>query len=332
VDDSTLLVSQDQIKVLIDMPLVLSIVERTYRSHGEGKVVLPPKLTLDLGEGKPWPPYQAFMNAMPAYLGDVDVAGIKWVGGFGGNPANGLPYITGMILLINPKNGMFTAVLDGSYITALRTGAQSAVFAKFLARKNSRVLTIIGAGMQGRMHLRALSQIFNLTEVRVADIDEARLQEFCRSMAAETRLNLRATRSPEEAVTGADIVCTVTAAREPLVRKAWLKRGVLVLGAGSYQELGADVILKADKIIVDNWAQASHRGALAGLVEAGKLSRENVYTDIFEIAVGRKAGRETDDENIIGVPVGLGSLDIACAHEAYQRAVKQGVGSRFRFV
>lgn len=116
------------------------------------------------------------------------------------------------------------------------------------------------------------------------------------------------------------------------MRKEWLKRGSLVIGAGSYQELGSDVILRANKIIVDNWAQASHRGALAGLVAAGKLSRENVYSDIFEIVVGRKAGRENDNEDIVAVPVGLGSLDIACAYEAYQRAVKQGIGTRFRFV
>jgi ornithine cyclodeaminase/alanine dehydrogenase len=331
-ENSSLLITQEEIKSLLDLPSVLNIVERTYRSHGEGKVILPPKLTLDLGEGAPWPPYQAFMNAMPAYLGDVDVAGIKWVGGFKGNPAKGLPYITGMILLINPKNGMFIAVLEGAHITALRTGAASAVFAKFLARQDSSVLTIIGAGMQGRMHLRALSQVFNLTEVRVTDIDEARLQEYCRSMAAEVRVNIRAARSLEEAVRGADIVCTVTAASEPLVRKEWLKSGVLVIGAGSYQELEADVILRADKIVVDNWAQASHRGALAGLVGAGELRHENVYGDIFEIVAGRKAGRETDDESIVGVPVGLGSLDIACAYEAYERALKQGAGTRFRFV
>jgi len=331
-ENSTLLITQEEIQSVLDLPSVLNIVERTYRSHGEGKVVLPPKLTLDLGEGASWPPYQGFMNAMPAYLGDVDVAGIKWVGGFKGNLAKGLPYITGMILLINPQNGMFIAVLEGAYITALRTGAASAVFAKYLARKDSTVLTIIGAGMQGRMHLRALSQVFNLTEIRVADIDEARMQEYCRSMAAEIRVNIRPTRSLEEAVRGADIVCTLTAASEPLVRQEWLKRGALVIGGGSYQELGADVILKADKIVIDNWAQASHRGALAGLVGAGKLSQENVYANIFEIVTGRKAGRETDDEDIVAVPVGLGSLDIACAYEAYQRAVKQGAGTRFAFL
>ena len=272
------------------------------------------------------------MNAMPAYLGDVDVAGIKWVGGFKGNPAIGLPYITGMILLINPKNGVFIAVMEGAHITALRTGAASAVFAKWLARKDSSVLTIIGAGMQGRMHLRAMNRVFNFKEVRVADVDEANLRAYRRDMATEVSVEIQITQSREEAVRGADIVCTVTPASEPLVRKEWVKKGALVIGAGSYHELASEVILTANKIVVDNWAQASHRGALAGLVEAGKLSRANIYAEIGEIVTGRKAGRENSDEDIVGVPVGLGSIDIACAYEAYQRAVKQVVGTRFRFV
>jgi len=329
---STLLISRKEIESLLDLPSVLDIVERTYRSHCEGRVLLPPKLTLDLGEGRPWPPYQAFMNAMPAYLGDVDVAGMKWVGGFKGNPAKGLPFITGLILLINPQNGTFIAALEGAYITALRTGAASAVFANFLARKDSGVLTIVGAGTQGRMHLRALSAVFNLTEIRVADIDGARLQEYCRDMASEVPVKIRTTQSLEEAVRGADVVCTLTSATKPLIRKDWLKKGALVIGGGSYQELEDDVILKADKIVVDNWAQASHRGALAKLVEKGAFRHESVYAEFVDIVGGRKPGRETEDENIVGVPVGLGSLDVACAYEAYQRAVRQGIGTPFQFV
>ncbi len=331
-NDTTLLLSQSQIDALLDLPSVLKVTEQIYRAHGEGRVVLPPKLTLDLGESAPWPPYRAFMNAMPAYLGDADVAGIKWVGGFQGNPANGLPYITGLIVLADPRNGKFIAVMDGAHITSLRTGAASAIFAKYLARKGASVLAIIGAGTQGRMHLRAMSQCFNFTEVRVADINAAHLQNFCGTMAAEVPVNLRPAKTPEEAVRGADIICTVTAASEPLVRKEWLKPGSLVIGAGSYQELEDSVILSADKIVVDNWAQASHRGALAGLAAAGKLSRENLYSDIFEIVVGRKPGRANDDEHIVAVPVGLGSLDIACAYEAYERALAKNTGSSFRFV
>ena len=121
-NSSTLLITQEQVKSLLDMPTVLKIVEQVYRSHGEGKVIMPTKITLDLGEGRPWPPYKGFMNAMPAYLGNVDIAGIKWAGGFQDNYRIGLPYISAMILLINPKNGAFIAAMDGAYITAIPFG------------------------------------------------------------------------------------------------------------------------------------------------------------------------------------------------------------------
>jgi alanine dehydrogenase len=330
--EPTLLLSQGQIADLLDMDTVLEIVERVYRCHGKSQVVFPPKLTLDLGESGGWPSYGGFMNAMPAYLGDVDIAGIKWVGGFRDNPTNGLPYITGLIILSNPRTGAFTAVMDGAHITALRTGASSAIFAKYLADPDSRVLGIIGAGTQGRMQLRALSKIFKFSRVYIADINESRLNEYCREMKNEGFHNIHPVSSSEEAVCKADIVCTVTAASEPLVKREWIKQGALVIGAGSHQELSPEVILQADKIVVDNWEQAAHRGALAALVEKGQLAHKDLHADMGEIVTGKKPARQAADELIIAVPVGLGSIDIACAYEVHQRAANAKIGSYFQFV
>jgi ornithine cyclodeaminase/alanine dehydrogenase len=332
IDDSTLLLSQKQVKALLDMPSVIDIVEKVFRWHDEAKVIFPPKLTLDLGESQPWPPYHGFVNAMPAYIGELDVAGIKWVGGFQGNPANGLPYISALILLMNPRNGLFTAVIEGAYITALRTGAASAIFAKYLARNDSTMLAVLGAGVQGRMQLRAMSIIFNFEEVRVTDIDRRRAEEYAREMTEELGLNVRVANSCEAAIAGADIVCTVTSSTEPLVKKAWLKEGSLVIGCGSHQELESEVILTANKIVVDNWAQASHRGALAAVVGERRLSESQIYGEIGSIVTGRKSGRASASEHIVAVPVGLGSADVACAHEALRRALARGVGDRFQFV
>jgi ornithine cyclodeaminase/alanine dehydrogenase len=293
---------------------------------------MPPKITLDLGEGQPWPPYKGYMNAMPAYLGDRDIAGIKWAGGFQGNWKTGLPFITAMILLINPKNGVFVAVMDGAHITGLRTGAASAVCAKYLARKDSSVVGIIGAGLQARMHLRALHHLFKLKEVRVIDIQTGTAENYSREMKTETGLNILLKRSYQEVVEGADIICTVTTGDEPMVRKEWLKKGSLVISAGSYQELDPEVILSADKIVVDSWAQTSHRGELARLVEAAKLREKNIHAEIGEILAGKKKGREREDENILAVPIGLGSLDIGCAFEVYQKALERKVGTPFSFI
>jgi ornithine cyclodeaminase/alanine dehydrogenase len=243
-----------------------------------------------------------------------------------------MPYISGLILLINPRNGVFTAVLEGAYITALRTGAAGAIFAKYLARRDSTTLAIVGAGVQARMQLRAMSLVFGFEEIRVVDIITSRAEVYAREMREELRLNVRAARSCEACITGADIVCTVTSATEPLVKKSWLKKGSLVIGGGSYQELESEVILTADKIIVDNWEQASHRGALAAVCEDGRLDRSQIYADIGSIVSGRRAGRESAEEDIVAVPVGLGSTDIACAREILRRASDYGVGQRFQFV
>ena len=329
---STLLINQEQVKSLLDMPTVLKIVEQVYRSHGVGRVIMPTKITLDLGEGRPWPPYKGFMNAMPAYLGDVDVAGIKWAGGFKDNSKVGLPYLSGMILLINPQNGAFIAVMDGIYITAVRTGAASAVCAKVLARRDASVLGIIGAGVQGRMHLRAFQQVFQLKEVRIFDINEKAVEAYREEMTAELGLNILPKKSYQDVVDGADIVCTVTIGDEPMVRQKWLRKGSLVISAGSYQELEPEVVLSADKIVVDHWGQASHRGELAKLVETGKLGEKDIHAEIGEILVGKKKGRERDDETILAVPIGLGSLDIGCAFEVYRKAKEKGVGTPFSFV
>jgi ornithine cyclodeaminase/alanine dehydrogenase len=329
---TTLLINQEQVKSLLDMPTALKIVEQVYRSHGEGKVVMPTKITLDLGEGRPWPPYKGFMNAMPAYLGDVDIAGIKWAGGFQDNYKTGLPYISAMILLINPKNGTFLAAMDGAHITAVRTGAASAICAKALARKGASILGIIGAGVQGRMHLRAFHQVFKLKEVRVFDTKEGAVEKYREEMTAELGLNILPKRFYQEVTEGADIVCTVTIGDEPMVKKKWLKKGSLVISAGSYQELDPDVVLSADKIVVDHWGQASHRGELAKLVEAGKIGEKNIHAEIGDILAGKKKGRERDDENILAVPIGLGSVDIGCAVEVYRKAAEKGIGTPFSFV
>lgn len=331
-DQATLLITQEQVKSILDMPSAIRIVEEVYRSHGRMKVLMPPKITLDLGESRPWPPYKGYMNAMPAYLGDAEIAGIKWAGGFQDNYKIGLPFITAMILLINPKNGAFVAIMDGAHITALRTGAASAVCAKYLARKESSVVGIIGAGVQGRTHLRALHHLFKLKDVRVIDVKEGTAEAYAREMKIETDLRISPKNSYRDVVGGADIICTLTTADEPVVRKEWLKKGSLVISAGSYQELDSKVVLSADKIVVDSWAQTSHRGELARLVEAGQLGEKNIHAEIGEILAGKKKGREREDEDILAIPIGLGSLDIGCAFEVYQKAVEKKIGTPFSFI
>ena len=292
--------------------------------------MLPPKLTLDLAEAVP--PRAGFLMAMPACLDDPPVAGLKWVAGFRENPKRGLPPVTALIVLVDPEDGAPLAVMDGTYITAIRTGAASAVFAKALAQKNASTLGIIGAGTQGRMHLRAMAHVLPLKEVRVIDVQKEVAERFRSEMSAELGIGIAVVGSCREAVDGADVVCTVTAADEPLVKREWVRKGTLVVSVGSGRELDPELILSAGRIVVDDRAQTRERGELAGLFASGRLTDRGIHAEIGEILVGRKRGREDGEEIIVAVHLGLGSLDLGCAYEAFRKARDRGLGTPFRFL
>lgn len=311
-----LLVSQEDVKKHLDMKRTIEVVEKVYKAHGENQVNMPSKITLDLGESNDWPPYGGSYNAMPAYLGgDFDISGIKWVWGFEDNPKKGLPYIGGTILLNDPRTGEQLAIMDGSYITDIRTGATAGVAAKHLAKKDSKEVAIIGAGVVGRMSLLAICELFDIKKARVSDIREESSIKFSQEMEIKTGVEVISAKSNMDAVMDADIIVTATIANEPLVMNEWLKEGALVISLGSFQELDENIPLKTNKLIVDNWEQNAHRGELLKLVKEGKVTEDNIYAEMPEILVGGKAGRENDSEKICASIIGMGSVDIGIAGE-----------------
>jgi alanine dehydrogenase len=321
----TLLLSREDIQGCLDMPTCLDIVEQVFKAHGEAKVVMPPKLSLNLEGADSW------ANAMPAYVGPFDAAGLKWVGGWSGNIEKGLPFIMGTILLIEPQTGLLLSVMEGGFITDLRTGAATGVAAKYLAKRDSAIVGIIGAGAQARMQLRALCNVFPLEEVRIADIVPEALTRFAREMEQELGVAIKKAASNQEAVEGADIIVTATTSHQILVKRAWVARGAFVASIGSYPELDPQLILNAEKVVVDSWAQNKHRGELSHLVREGLIGEKNVHGEIGEIVAGKIPGRENEDEVIVACLIGLGSHDVGCAHFAYEEAKKRGLGSKFDF-
>lgn len=317
--DHVKMIAREQIELALTMKKSIELVEKVYEAHGRGQVLMPAKITLDTGEGNDWPPYGGSYNAMPAYIGgDVDISGIKWVWGFNDNRAKGIPYIGGVIILNEARTGEVLAVMDGSYITDIRTGASAGVAVRYLARKESRVLAIIGAGVQGKMNARAVCEEMPVEEIRVMDIRPEACEAYAREMGAELGVKITPCHTNEEACRGADIIITVTIADEPLVMWDWLKPGCTVLSLGSFQELDEEIPLRADKLVVDNWAQNAHRGELVKLVQAGKLTEEQVHAEMPEIVVGGKAGREKEEEIICGCIIGMGSTDIGTAGVLYK--------------
>lgn len=318
------LIPQNEIKKSLTMKKTLELVERVYSAHGKNQVVMPSKITLDLGESTEWPPYGGSYNAMPAYLGeDFDMSGIKWVWGFNDNYKKGIPYISAVIILNDPRTGEVLSIMDGGYITDMRTGASTGVAAKYLLSKNAKNVGIIGAGVQGRMNLKAINEVMDIENVFVADIRKEAREKFVQEMSEELNLKITAVESNKEACINSDAIITVTIANEPLVMKEWLKKGCTVFSLGSFQELDENIPLTADKLVVDSWSQNAHRGELLKLVQAGKITKKNVHAEIPEIVVGQKSGRENDEEIICACIIGMGSTDIGIAGELYKNEFAQ---------
>jgi len=325
-----MLISQEQVKNTLSMKSMIAIVEAVFEAHGKQQVLMPSKITLDLGEGNEWPPYGGSFNAMPAYLGgEMDTCGIKWVCGFEGNRAKGLPYISGTILLNDPKTGELQAIMDGSYITDYRTGAASGVAVKYLAKRNSEVVGIIGAGIQARTNLAAIKETSPVKLAKIIDLNKDLARTFAEEMSKELNIEIVVCESNREVVEHSDIIVTVTTANQPLVMKEWLKKGSLVLSVGSFQELDEKIPLTADKLIVDNWEQNSHRGELLKLVKAGLIRFEDIYAELPSIVTKKVKGRENDEEIICACLIGMGSTDIGIANAVYQEIKSIGNANVF---
>lgn len=327
---STMLLSQKEIHDLVTMDDVLEIVEKTFQGMGEGTVVNPAKLGLDLGETGDWPPYKGFMNAMPAYIGWLDTAGMKWVGGFLDNGKAGLPYLSGMILLINPRNGQFLCVAEGALITNMRTGAQTAIALRYMHPGKSITLGLYGAGTQGRTQVHAISRVFTIERLVVYDVSREAAEIFALDMNKSVHGEILLARTPEEAAQG-DAVISVTQAKEKFIKDSWIQPGTILFPMGSYQECEDQFILAADRIVVDHVEQCMHRGAMKALAAAGKITPASVFATIGEIVAGRKKFPDLRNERVLCIPVGTGAMDIAVATIAMRRAREKGLGGSFEF-
>lgn len=310
----------------IDMPKAINIIEEVLALHDEGKVNLPSKVILDLGERE-----RGRINAMPAYLGgDSEICGIKWIAGFPPNPARfGIPRAHALIVLNDAETGVPLAIMDGTYISALRTGAVTGVGAKYLANPDSEVAGIIGCGVQAKTQIMAIkAAIPSIRFLKGFDIRPEASETLVQWASKELNIEAEAVASAHEAVEGSDIIATVTVADEPIVKDSWLKKGAFFAHVGSYQEEEEAVVFNADKVVVDLWHEVLHRGTplLAKLYNAGRINEGKIYANIGEIIRGKKKGRVTRDERIFFSPLGLGSEDIGVAKFVYEEAKKRRLG------
>lgn len=329
----TLLLKESEIAKLVSMGDVINIVDRTFRDLGEGKTLNPTKLNLNLGDSEPTNlPYKASLNAMPAYIGWQDIAGQKWAGGWGaGRREIGRPFINALIMLVHPNYGDFLAVLDGAWITNMRTGAQTAVTLRYLLGDKKHVnIGLYGAGVQGHTQAMALTEIFHVDRLTVYDPIRAAAEKFKADMADKVQGEIVVANDPSK-VTENDAFISVTPANNAFIKGDWFHKGTIYFSMGSYQECDEKCILSSNKIIVDNVGQCLHRGNLRALAMAGRITEKSIYCTISDLATGAKTVGDISDERTLVVPIGMGCLDVAVAGIAYRKAFSLGIGSEFSF-
>jgi len=306
-------------------------VERAYVLTHQGDILAPGKCVMRWGDTPEDENQFGRINAMPGYIGgEYDMAGIKWIGSGPHNYQKGLPRASVTVILNDPDTKLPVCVADGTTVSAKRTGAGGGVAVKLLARQDARVMTICGAGAQGRTQLEAAMVVRpQLEKIYVYDIMMEHSQRFVDEMSAKyPQLELVAVEHPETAACESDIIVCATMANEPFIQADWLKPGVLLMNLADY-EVTYDCVRKADKIVVDHWDTIKHRmiSTVALMWNEGMVKEEDICAQLGEILLGTKTGRDDDGQIIYFNAVGTGILDLAVLTRLYRKALKLGIGT-----
>ena len=304
---------------------VLSAVEVGLEAHGNKRVIMPSKdhLVLDFPE--------KLFNILKGYVEPVNAAGVKVIGDFQKNYEHDMPSEFATVVLFRPETGAPYAIINGTSPTWMRTGAVTAIGAKYLASDKPKVLGHIGARGTAWYNVAMLDLLFDFEEIRVTSKRPASRERFADEMSERLGKTIRVMDSSEQTVRDADII--IDASRllehEVLVDKAWVKPGALVQAYGAVLSTSPDLPMVADKFIVDDWNQCeqSQYGQYAGLIQEGKLGRQHCYGEIGEVVAGLKPGREAQQERIVFWHKGFAVSDIVIGNLAYEKAKEKGIGT-----
>jgi len=314
------IIKKEQIARVLAMADVIKIMEETFRLHGLRKIQQPPKTYLMFEKGD--------LRSMPAYIGSprMNIAGIKCVNVHPGNSRRKLPTVMATILLIDPETGYNIAVMDGTLITELRTGAAGALAAKYLSRKDSRVVGFVGAGRQAQTQLDGLIVVRPIKLIKIYDIAREKVVNYCQWVKKRYNIATQIADTVSEAVRDSDIVVTTTPSRHPIVRAKDISPGTHINAIGAdapgKQELESTLTKKAI-IVIDEWEQASHSGEINVPLAQGIITKRNIYGELGEVVAGLKKGRTNNRQITIFDSTGLAFQDISTAYVAYQRLRRQ---------
>lgn len=323
--------AQDVDELAVSSGEVVAAVEGALRAQGSGDVVLEPRVHLEPGLS-----FRGHWNVLRAYVGPLATAGVKVVGDFVDNYRRGLPSELALLTLYDPETGAPRAILDATELTARRTGALTAVGARYLARREAKVLGHLGSRGTAFWNVTMLDSFFDFDEIRVTSRRPESRRAFGESLERALGKRVRVVETAREAVGEADIVVEATrlVEPEPILRTAWIAEGALVVPYGTVSAVELDLLSVMDKVVVDDWAQCKAGGRFGALrrhVDQGLLSEETLHAELAQIVVGSKPGREHDDERILFWHRGLATCDVAVGALLYERAVERGVGTVLRY-
>jgi alanine dehydrogenase len=310
---------------------VIAAIEDVVRAQGMGEVVLEPRVHLEPGES-----FRGHWNVLRAFVAPLATAGVKVVGDFVDNYRHDLPSELGLLTLYDPSTGAPTAIVDAADLTSRRTGALTAVGAKYLARRDARVLGHIGSRGTAFWNVVLLDFLFDFDEIRVTSRRRESRDEFGHALELELGKPVRVVATAQEAAEGADIVVEATrlVEPEPVLRTAWIAEGALVVPYGTVSAVELDLLDVMSKVVVDDWSQCKVGGRFGALtlhVERGLLSEDTLHGELADVVVGRKAGRERDDERILFWHRGLATCDVALGTLLLEHAVHRGIGTVLRY-
>ena len=302
----------------LPMADIVEALDKMFEEKGAGRVEMPPKPGIHTRK-------DAFIHAMPAYIPSLQSAGMKWVSGYPENHKKGLPYISGLLVLNDPDTGLPLAVMDATWITGQRTGAATAVAAKYLARKESSSVGIVACGVQGRSNLEALVCLFDIKKVKAFDLYPDVAKRYASEMSSKVQVEIEVVMELKQAVAGLDLVVTsgpILKDPEPSIEIDWLAEGSFASPVDFDSYWQGDALEQVDKLATDDLSQMEYYR------EVGYFqSTPTPYGDLGEIAAGKKPGRENDDERTMSINLGLALDDMATAILIYREARKKGIGT-----
>ena len=319
------ILSCEDVRRALPMRQAIEAMKGAFAQLSTGQADVPLRVALNV------PRHDGVTLFMPAYLADDDQMAIKIVSVFNDNPAQGLPLIHALVVVVDATTGRPAAVMDGTYLTALRTGAASGAATDLLAREETHVVAVFGAGAQGRTQLEAVCAVRPIQEVWIHDVAPERAAAYAAEMSQRLSLPVRVAETPAEAVRQAGVICTATTSTRPVFADADVRAGTHVNAIGAYtpqmQEIPAETVLRAKVVIDHRKASLAEAGDLLSPLRQGLMTEDHIYAELGEIAAGLKPGRTSPEEVTLFKSVGVAVQDVAAAIAVLEAAQRLGLGT-----